>query len=206
MKEDDFIQKDMQDEDTEAPDDAGPSSEGAGQPEQPTEAGTETAENLEELRQKAKERDQYLDLLQRTTADFLNYQKRMRKEREALRQTALRDFIEALLPALDNLDHAIAAAENSPDKALLEGVKLAREEVLRILGNFGVKRMNTGAAKFDPNLHEAVMVDQTDKAPHMTVLEELRAGYTLDDKVVRAAQVKVAHNPRNSEFGIQNSE
>jgi len=197
MKEDESSQKDMQDEDTEAPDDAEPSSAAGAQPgkaEQPSAAGTEPVENIDELRQKAKERDQYLDMLQRTTADFLNYQKRMRKERETLRQTALRDFIEALLPALDNLDHAIAAAENSPDKALLEGVKLARDEVLRVLGNFGVRRMSTAGAKFDPNFHEAVMVEQTDKVPHQTVVEELRAGYTLDDKVVRAAQVKVAHN------------
>jgi len=195
MKDDEPIEKDVRDDDTEAPDDLAGAQPGEG--ERPAAPAAEEAEDIDELRQKARERDQYLDLLQRTTADFQNYQKRMRKEREALRQTALRDFIEALLPAIDNLDHAIAAAENSLDKALLEGVKLAREEILRVLANFGVTRMSTVGVKFDPNLHEAIMVEQTDAVPHQTVVEELRPGYMLDDKVVRAAQVKVAHDARD---------
>ena len=153
------------------------------------------AEDVDELRQKARERDQYLDMLQRTTADFSNYQKRMHRERETNRQTAIRDFIAAILPALDNLDHAIAAAKDSPDSALLEGVKLARDEMLRVLHNFGVKRMDAAGGKFDPNIHEAVQVQQTDAVPHQTVLEEIRPGYLLNDKPLRAAQVKVSHHP-----------
>ena len=197
MKDDDQKPEGVQDEDTETPEDEVAATPGEG--EKPAAQPVEAPENIEELRQKARERDQYLDLLQRTTADFFNYQKRVRKDHDTMRQAALREFVEAILPALDNLDHAIAAAKNSADQALLTGVKLARDEVLRILGNFGVERMTVVGGKFDPNLHEAVLVEQTDKAPHQTVLEEMRAGYTLAGKAVRAAQVKISHSTKPAE-------
>jgi len=153
-------------------------------------------QELDELRAKAAERDKFLDQLQRATADFINYQKRMAKERQSIRQAALRDLMEALLPVLDNLEHAIAAAKNSPDKALLEGVTLARDEALRIFGNFGVEQIRPVAGeRFDPNLHEAVMIEETDNASENTVTEEVRTGYTLDGKTLRATQVKVARKP-----------
>jgi len=151
---------------------------------------------LEELRAKAQERDAIFDRLQHTTADFMNYQKRVRKEREMLRQFAVQDLVEALLPCLDNSDHAIAAAQNSPDRKLLEGVRLVEQEFLRVLQNFGVERMDVGNAPFDPNFHEAVVQEETDAVPHETVMEELRAGYTLNSRVIRAAQVKVSRHPR----------
>ena len=163
-------------------------------PESAEAAAPPEAENIEELRAKARERDQFLEMLQRTTADFLNYQKRMRKERETLRYTALRDFVEALLPGLDNLDHAIAAAKDSPDSALLTGVRLAQQEILRILSNFGIERIPAVGQKFDPNFHEAIVVENSE-LPEQTVIEELRPGYTLDGKTLRAAQVKVSGKP-----------
>ena len=152
-------------------------------------------EMLDELRRKAEERDAIFEKLQHTTADFVNYQKRMRKEREALRQFAVQEFVVALVPCLDNFDHAIAAAESSPDQGFLEGVKLVEQEFVRVLENFGVERMQTKGAKFDPNLHEAVMQEENDAVPHETILGELRAGYTLNGRVVRAAQVKVSRHP-----------
>jgi len=155
----------------------------------------EMRQELSELRPKAKERDAIFEKLQRATADLLNYQKRMRKERENLRQYAVQDLVEALLPCLDNFDHAIAAAENSPDQSLLEGVKLVEQEFIRVLHNFGVERMDVREAPFDPNFHEAVIQEDTDRVPHQTVLEELRAGYTLNGRVIRAAQVKVSRHP-----------
>ena len=174
-------------------------------PEQPEETKHEAAEEaagertpremLEELRRKAEERDAIFEKLQHTTADFVNYQKRMRKECESLRQFAVQELVTALVPCLENFDHALAAAESSPDQALLEGVKLVEQEFVRVLQNFGVERMQAKGAKFDPNLHEAVMQEEDDAVPHETILEELRAGYTLNGRVVRAAQVKVSRHP-----------
>ena len=155
----------------------------------------EMREELARLRPKAQERDAIFEKLQRATADLLNYQKRMRKERESLRQFAVQDLVEALLPCLDNFDHAIAAAESSPDQSLLEGVKLVEQEFFRVLHNSGVERMDVHNAPFDPNFHEAVIQEDTDEVPHQTVLEELRAGYTLNGRVIRAAQVKVSRHP-----------
>ncbi len=173
----------------------GATEEAAGEPAE--EAG-EMLEELEELRRKAQERDEIFDRLQRTTADFVNYQKRMRKECEALRQFAAQDLVAGLLPCLDNFDHAIAAAQNSPDQTLLEGVKLVEQEFVRVFDNFGVQRMQVKGAKFDPNYHEAVIEEETDEVDHQTVLEELRAGYTLNGRVIRAAQVKVSRHPHPS--------
>ena len=152
-------------------------------------------EILKELRRKADERDAIFEKLQHTTADFVNYQKRMRKEREALRQFAVQELVEALVPCLENFDHAIAAAESSPDQGFLEGVKLVEQEFVRVLQNFGVERMQAQGARFDPNLHEAVMQEENDSVPHETILEELRAGYTLNGRLIRAAQVKVSRHP-----------
>ena len=152
-------------------------------------------EVLEELRRKAEERDAIFEKLQHTTADFVNYQKRMRKEREALRQFAVQELVAALVPCLENFDHAIASAESSPDQGFLEGVKLVEQEFVRVLQNFGVERMHSQGAKFDPNLHEAVIQEEDDSVPHETILDELRAGYTLNGRVIRAAQVKVSRHP-----------
>jgi molecular chaperone GrpE len=170
--------------------------EAAGEPPEETLLPEEAAtEELEELRRKAQERDEVFERLQRTTADFINYQKRMRKECENLRQFAVQNLAVALLPCLDNFDHAIAAAENSPDQSLLEGVKLVEQEFIRVLSNVGVERMQVEGRKFDPNFHEAVVEEETDQAPHQTVLEELRAGYMLNGRVIRAAQVRVSRHP-----------
>jgi len=179
---------------------SGPGHEAAGEPEAPEEfetdeLGGDVLEDLEDLRQKAQERDEIFDRLQRTTADFLNYQKRMRKQQEELRQFAVQELVTSLLPCLDNFDHAIAAAQDSPDQALLEGVKLVEQEFFRVLSNVGIERMKVVGEKFDPNFHEAVMQQETEEVENHTVLEELRAGYTLNGRVVRAAQVKVSRRP-----------
>jgi len=165
------------------------------QPSAGEDMGEEVLEDLECLRQKAQERDEIFERLQRTTADFLNYQKRVRKQQEELRQYAVQSLVEALLPCLDNFDHAIAAAENSPDQGLLQGVKLVEQEFLRVLNNAGVERMKVVGQKFDPNYHEAVVQEESDEVENHTVLEELRAGYTLHGRVIRAAQVKVSRKP-----------
>jgi len=121
----------------------------------------------------------------------------MRKERENIRQNALRDLMEALLPVIDNLEHAIAAAKDSPDKALLEGVTLARDEAQRVFANFGVHPISPVVGqKFDPSLHEAVMVEENGSQPDGTVLEEIRTGYSLDGKTIRATRVKVSRRPQ----------
>jgi len=100
------------------------------------------------------------------------------------------------VPCLDNFEHAINAASNSSDQAFLQGITLVEQEFLRTLANFNVERMKTVGGKFDPNYHEAVLEEETDKVPHQTILEEFRPGYTLNGRVIRAAQVKVSRHPK----------
>jgi len=151
--------------------------------------------DIADLQRKARERDEIFERLQRTTADFINYQKRMHKEREALRQFALQEFATALLPCLDGFDHAIAAGEGTCDPSLLEGVKLVEAEFLRVFANFGIERFEAKGRQFDPDRHEAIIEETTDAVPHRTVIEVTRPGYTLNGRVIRAAQVRVSRHP-----------
>lgn len=153
---------------------------------------------LEALRQKAAECDQYLDMLQRSRADLLNYQKRMRREMEAWREDAIQNFAADLLPVLDDFARATASwdgqdAELPEDvRAFVEGVRMIENQLYKTLARHRIKPMDTKGKPFDPAVHEAVLQQPSDEHPHGTVVEELRRGFTIAGRVLRAAQVVVA--------------
>lgn len=151
------------------------------------------AEEVEELRAHAAERDEFLDKFQRAKADFINYQKRMQRERERWSETAIQGLCLRVLPGLDDLERAITAAEQDHDvNALIDGIRLIRAKLLKALAEDGVTPIEAQGEAFDPTFHEAVAHVRNPDVPDHTVAEELRRGYMIGQRVLRASQVVVA--------------
>lgn len=176
------------------------------------EPGTEeqvvlTKSEADELRKKAEECDSFRDKFLRTKADFLNYQKRMRKEHEATAQYAIQDLILHLLPELDNFERATKLTENSKDiDKFIEGVKLIEEQLFKVLEKYGVKSIETVGKPFDPNLHEAVSEEENNELPHHTIIEELQKGFLLKERVIRPSKVKVSKRTINEEVSDESKD
>jgi molecular chaperone GrpE len=148
-------------------------------------------EELESLRSKAAERDQYLELAQRTRAEFENYQKRARKDREEESRYRYAPLAFDLLPVLDNLERTLAAAEQAGETgALVQGVRMVQSQFLDLLKRHGINRIEALGKLFDPNLHQAIM-QQEGKTPN-TVLQVVEPGYMNQDRVLRPAKVIVS--------------
>ena len=146
----------------------------------PAPADPATAE-IAALRERAAKADEYLDLARRAKAEFLNYQDRVRRDKQDWTRQALEGFIRELLGALDGF--SLAKFE---DPKLLEAMRLLEKEFLRVLAKSGVTPIETAGKAFDPAFHEAVAVD-----PGGTLLEEVRRGWMIGDRVLRAASVRI---------------
>ena len=157
---------------------------------------TENPEINEEetLAQKLEEaKDRFL----RKVAEFDNFKKRTAKEKTENFSLGICEAVEKLLPVLDNLDRAIAAAESNDDKeALLEGIKMVRKQFCEALSGIGVSEIEAVGKEFDPDKHNAVMMEDSD-LPSINVIEEFAKGdaYNRDDnvKVIRHSMVKVSN-------------
>lgn len=159
---------------------------------------------LEELRKQAAERDEYLKSFQRAQADFLNYQKRTRRDKEEWEKYKSEDILQQLLSAFDNIDRVLKIkCESQEARCLLDGINLTKKEIVRILEKNGVTQIKTVGEKFDPARHEAVMVVDDENQSDNTVVEEINPGYLLHDRVLRPAQVKVVK--RKSPEPVKNS-
>lgn len=134
------------------------------------------------------------DRLLRISADYENYKKRSAREMEDFRKYANQSLLKELLTVVDNLELAINSAkeEKDTDKKLIEGLKLTRNEMLRVFEKFNVKPITARGEAFDPAFHEAVMREETDDHPENTVLSEFQKGYLIHDRLLRPAMVVVA--------------
>ncbi|MDR1736629.1 MAG: nucleotide exchange factor GrpE [Oscillospiraceae bacterium] len=132
-------------------------------------------------------KDKHLRLL----AEYDNFRKRSQREREALFGEIKADTVKKLLPVLDNLERACAAP--CTDTAYAQGVEMTLKQCLELLAGLGVKPINAEGGQFDPNLHNAVMHVEDAEFPESTVVQVLQRGYTIGDKVLRHAMVKVAN-------------
>ena len=157
------------------------------------EASTATvaASELEKLKA---ERDALLDRLARLQAEFDNYRKRSAREQQDFREYALADALKQLLPILDSFDRAVKNAHHDP-KHLAKGVELIQKQLHDTLAKLGVQQIPAVGAPFDPHVHEAIEMVDTDKAKDNHVLEELQHGYKLKDRLLRPAMVRVARHP-----------
>jgi molecular chaperone GrpE len=149
--------------------------------------------DLDELTAKAQKADEYLELAQRTRADFENYRKRAAREAAAAQERGVVKLVRELLPAVDNLDRAVAAADaaNNGDE-LVSGIKLVHAEVIAALNRAGVELFSPVGERFDPEHHEAVAQQPVQGAEAGTVVEVYQRGCRLGDTVIRPARVLVA--------------
>ena len=150
-------------------------------------------EELEIILKKADERDEFHDKWLAVHSEYENTRKRLEKEKYTHMKFANEDIISRLFPIMDNFDMAFASMDKAEDKeSVMEGIKMVQKEFHKILEEYGVKKIDTCGKEFDPNLHEAVLVVETNECPEGTIVEEMRAGYMLNDRLLRPAQVKVA--------------
>ncbi len=146
--------------------------------------------DVDELLATAAKRDEYLALAQRTQADFENYRKRVARDLAAAQERGVSKLARELLPALDNLDRALEAAEAGDP--LLEGVRLVRAELTAALARVGIESFAPGGEQFDPEQHEAIAQQPFDGVDSGKVAEVYQQGYRLNGTVIRPARVVVA--------------
>lgn len=130
----------------------------------------------------------------RAAADLENFRRRTVREKDELRAFAASRIVEDLLPVVDNLGFAIAAAQapNAELKSLADGVEMVSTQFKTALGNHGLKEVNPVDAEFDPNLHEALSQQPSETVPEGHVLQVVRIGYTLNGRLLRPASVLVS--------------
>jgi molecular chaperone GrpE len=152
-----------------------------------------TPAEIDDLKKKAAERDQYLDLAQRTRAEFDNYQKRNRQERDQERKYAYTPLVRDLLPVIDNLQRALDAARKSGDAGpLAQGVAMVESQFLELLKRNGIVSIEAEGKPFDPNLHQAVMQKPSDELEPNSVIQVLEHGFMNHDRVLRPSKVVVS--------------
>jgi len=147
-------------------------------------------EEVDALAEVTRERDVYLDDLQRLKAEFDNYRKRAARDQESLVARAHERLVKELLPVLDDLGRALEAAEQHQEAKLEDGVRLVHRQLSDVLAKEGLTEIETGGA-FDPHVHEALLAQPSDAEPG-TVIEVLQKGYRLGDHVLRPARVIIA--------------
>ena len=147
------------------------------------------------------EAQRYLELAQRTQADFENYRKRMARENAAATDRGVAKVAKELLPALDHLEHALKAAASETTSSsvpagghedVVKGFALVRDEIVAALGRVGIEAFSPEGAAFDPNEHEAMAAQPSDGVEPGTVVEVYQQGYRLGGAVLRPARVVVA--------------
>src|SRR5438067_4791302 len=138
----------------------------------------------------ARERDEYLDALQRLKAEFDNYRKRSARDQESLVARAGERLVKELLPVLDDLERALEAAEQHEEAQLEDGVRLVHRSLAQLLRKEGLAEIETDG-RFDPHVHEALLSQPSD-AEEGSVLDVVQKGYRLGDRVLRPARVVIA--------------
>ncbi len=160
----------------------------------------EKEKEIEELKKKLEEKEKEIkehhDRLLRLAADFENYKKRAAKDKEEWTKFSNEDLIKAILPFIDNLERAVNHAEKVSDAGvLIEGVRLTLQQLLQTLSKFGLSTFQSVGKPFDPTVHEAMLVVETDKHEPNQVVEEFQRGYFLNDRLLRPATVSVSKPP-----------
>jgi len=165
----------------------------------PTPSRSELAERITELEhdlESAREQaDDNTRSWQRTAADFANYRRRIEQERGVMTQLSNAVLISKLLTVLDDFDRALASVPEDVHEGWVEGIQLVERKLRTVLESEGVTPIEAVGLPFDPNLHEAVVHQETNEYPDNYVIDEVQRGYRLGDRVLRPALVRVANNP-----------
>lgn len=147
-------------------------------------------EENETLKEKIKELE---DAYRRKLADFDNYRKRMLKQFDEAELEGVKKVMKELLPVIDNFERALVnSKDNKNFDNLLEGLKITYDLIMKVLEKFNVKPFNSEGEEFDHNLHEALIMEESEDARYnYTVAQELEKGYKIGDSILRHAKVKV---------------
>ncbi|HEY1661752.1 MAG TPA: nucleotide exchange factor GrpE [Verrucomicrobiae bacterium] len=155
-------------------------------------------EQIEDLKARAARADENWDRLLRTTADFDNFKKRAARERVEAIQYANASLIQKLLPVLDNFEMALAAAQSAKDEktaSLQTGIVMVQSQIKSILMEAGLEEIDAVGKTFDATVHEAISQQDTADVPEGQVVQQIRKGYKLRDRLLRPAAVIVARKP-----------
>ena len=141
------------------------------------------------------------DQILRRRADFDNYRRRQDREREELQRQTTAQVVEALLPALDDLDRAVDAVRQEVSEDHLQGLLLVRRQVIETLGKLGIEEIEALGQPFDPAFHEAVSMAARPDVPPMTVTSVFQKGYTLGGRLLKPSRVEVNSGAPRGEQG-----
>ncbi len=142
-----------------------------------------------------RQRDEYLEQLQRTKAEFVNYQRRSKEQAEKNLNYAVSGLAGDLLGVLDNFERALDAARGTGASAIVDGLELVHRQLLGALAKHGIEPISAVGQPFDPNQHEALAQQPSGDHPAGTVVAELGRGYRLKDRVLRPSKVAVSVKP-----------
>jgi molecular chaperone GrpE len=155
--------------------------------------------DIEKLKALAAQASEHWDRFLRSKAELENYRKRAARERQEAIRYANLSLLEKLIPTLDNFDKALAAASQNPEdtssESLREGVEMVYAQFKAALTAAGVEEIDASGKAFDHNVHEAVSQMESSDVPEGHVLQQLRKGYKLHDRLIRPASVIVAKQP-----------
>ncbi len=168
-------------------------------------ASTEQLEaEIENLKQKLEQETQQRETIsaqaKRLAADFENFRRRSEAQQEEVKTNVKREILSEILPIVDNLERARSQIkpETDGEMNIHKSYQGVYKQLVEVMKELGVAKMRPEGEQFDPYYHEAMMREATEEHPEGTVIEELRAGYLLDDTVLRHAMVKVAAPPENT--------
>jgi molecular chaperone GrpE len=157
-----------------------------------------SVEELEKIKSRAAQADEFWDRLLRQTAEFDNYRKRMARDRQEAVQFANQALLQNLVTVLDHFEAAINAANQAKESSLesfKSGMNLIHSQLKSVLTETGLEEINAQNQTFNPSWHEAVSQKETAEAPEGQVVEQLRKGYKLRERLLRPAMVVVAKAP-----------
>ncbi len=157
-----------------------------------------TPEMIAELKAQAAKAREHWEMLVRTTADFDNYKKRAARERIEAVKFANESLLQKLIPILDTFDMALNAAATAKEgtaQSLQTGVTMILSQMRSVLTDAGLEEIDAAGKAFDPNFHEAVSQQESADVPEGNVLQQLRKGYKLKERLLRPATVIVARKP-----------
>ena len=164
----------------------------------------EIEELKKQLEVKEKEAKEYYDRLLMEAADLENFKKRAAKDKEEWTKFATEDLIKAILPVIDNLERAVNHAEKIVDTGvMIEGVRLTIRQILQTLIRFGLASFESVGKPFDPSMHEAMLVVESNQHEPNHVVEEFQKGYLLNSRLLRPATVSVSKLPEKVAQGTE---
>ena len=155
---------------------------------------------LDPLEEAIKEAAHWKDLAARNQAELDNYRKRMAREKSDAIKFANGSLLSELLPVIDSFQMGLSAAINEdPDSIISKGMEMVQKQLEEFFSSQGAVAISSVGKEFDPNLHEAISQESSDEVPNGHIITEIRKGYTLNDRLLRAANVIVSKGPESTD-------